>query len=326
MSVKHAVRTAVVGLSMGRAHAYAYNDAERADLRWVVDLNQSLAQEVAAELGCGHASNLEDVLGDVDAVSLCVPHHLHAPLSLQALAAGKHVLVEKPMANTEAECLDMIRVADEQNLKLMVAFPLRFRPAYRRLKQAIEHKEFGRVISVNGFVHSFLTPRPGSWFARKDQLGGGVLFSHGCHDIDIMIWLMGMPRRSAYVSTRVGTEWMEGEGTAQCVFEFEGGAVGNLSATWGFPFKNQKARIQVHTTEALIETSGNALVVHDKDGQRTLTESAPGRARRPGDGVIDEIEHFLSAITNDTTPLTDGREAMKSLRVVWDLYAGDSRS
>lgn len=321
MTANNKIKTAVIGLKMGRAHARAYKNTDLADLRWVVDLDEQLAKEVAEEVGCDWTTDYEKILDDVDAVSVCLPHHLHAPVSIKLLEAGKHVLVEKPMANTEEECLSMIELADKSNLKLMVAFPLRYRPEYQALKQAVASGEFGEVMTANSFVHSNLTPVPGSWFSRKDQLGGGVLFSHGCHDLDIMIWLLGIPVEAHYVATRVGTEWMEGEGTAQCVFAFENGALGNLSVSWGIPFKDQPSRIQVHTTKALLATKGGRLVVKDKDGERVLYEPPAERTRLTGSNVIDEIEHFLDCIIEDRAPLTDGPEAMKSLRVVWDLYA-----
>src|SRR5690606_17126172 len=150
---------------------------------------------------------------------------------------------------------------------------------------------------------------------------GGVLFSHGCHDVDIMIWLLGMPIRSYCVTTRVGTEWMEGEGTAQCVFEFPSGALGNLSVTWGFPYKDQPARLQVHTTKAMLAVTGSKLIVYDAEGRRALYEDPEGVQRTPGFGVIDEIVYFLDCIIEDKEPMTHGREAMKSLRVIWDLYS-----
>ncbi len=305
---------------MGRAHAHAYKEAEDSDLRWVVDLDTEKAAKVASEVGCEYTADLDSILDDVDAVSVCLPHHLHAPISQKLLEAGKHVLVEKPMANTEQECLAMIDAAKQRELTLMVAFPLRYRPAYQALKKAVSSGEYGKVISANGFVHGRLQPAPGTWFSRKEQLGGGVLFSHGCHDLDVMIWLLGQPQRSYYVGTHVGTEWMEGEGTAQCIFEFDEGALGNLSVSWGLPYKDQRSRIQVHTTEAMLAVTGSNLVIRDKDGERNLYEPPAGSQRTPGTGVIDEINHFIDCIQTGKEPLTNGHEALKSLRVVWELY------
>lgn len=311
------IRTAVVGLRMGAAHAKSYHRSENADLRWVCDLDEQLAAEMAEELGCQYTTDWESVLDDIDAISICTPHQLHEPQTVKALSAGKHVLVEKPMANTERECLSMIHASEQYGKKLMVAYPLRYLPSYTRLKEAINKKEFGEVISLNGFVHGFLTPRPGSWFSRKEDLGGGVLFSHGSHDIDIMVWLMGEPRRVAAFGTRIGTDWMEGEGTAHAIMEFGDGSVGNLSVTWGFPHKNIPSRLQVHTTEALLQVTSKGLEVVDKDGKRIV----PGSEPEPGRITVSyEVEHFLSSIINDTQPMTDGHDVLKGLRVIWDMY------
>lgn len=312
------LRTAVVGLRMGRAHAHAYKELEQTDLRWVVDIDEPWAEKVAAEVGCEWTTDFEHILDDVDAVSICLPHHLHAPFAIKAMEAGKHVLVEKPLANTEEQCLAMIGAAEKHNVKLMVGLPLRYWPEYRALKEAVDSGEYGDVICVNGYVHTRLEPRPGSWFARKDQLGGGVLFSHGCHDVDYLIWLFGQPRRASFLGTRVGTGWMEGEGTAQCIFSFDEDVLASLSVSWGTPFRAGVGRIQVHTTRALLRIAGKRLLVLDEAGERSLYEPPP--ARSPGQPVIDEVEHFVSCVLEDKQPLTDARESLKSLRVIWSLY------
>lgn len=319
MSTKK-IRTAVVGLGMGRAHAYAYKEAERSDLRWVVDLDEELAAKVAGELGCRYTKDWESILDDVDAVSICTPHHLHAPQTLKAIAAGKHVLVEKPMANTEAECQAMISAAEAKGVTLMVAYTVRFRPAVIRLREAVVNEEFGKAFNANCWIEARLTPRPGSWFSRKDQLGGGVLFSHGCHYIDILIWLLGTPRRVAHLGTRLGTEWMEGEGTAHSIIEFESGALGYLETSWGMPFSELPALFQVHTPQALLSLKGDRVEAVTAAGRQVLYEPPADQKRTPGSSVIGEIEHFLECIETGRRPDTDGYEALKSLRTIWAMY------
>ena len=114
------IRTAVVGLNMGLAHAHAYTMSERSELTYVVDLDEEKAAKLASELGCKHATDWTEILDEVDAISLCTPHHLHGPQALQAIKAGKHVIIEKPLANSEEECLELIRAADEHDVKLRV--------------------------------------------------------------------------------------------------------------------------------------------------------------------------------------------------------------
>lgn len=313
------IRTAVVGLGMGREHALAYKAAEGAELRWVVDLNEELAAKVAQEAGCSYTTDWKAILDDVDALSLCTPHHLHAPQTLYAIAAGKHVLVEKPMANTEQDCLAMIEAAESRGVTLMVGFSVRYRPAVKRLKEVIQNGEFGRPFNANCWIETRLPPQPGSWFSRKDQLGGGVLFSHGCHYIDILLWLLGAPKRVAHLGTRLGTEWMEGEGTAHSIIEFESGALGYLETSWGMRFSDQKALMHVHTPEALLvlDRGISRLDAVTAEGRKALYEPPAGERRG---AVRDEIQHFLECVDTGNPPDTNGREALKSLRTIWSMY------
>lgn len=313
------IRTAVVGLNMGLAHAHAYHLSEQSELRWVVDLDLDKAAKVAEELGCGYTSNWKEVLDDVDAISFATPHHLHAPMAMEAIAAGKHVLMEKPLANTEEDCLALIRAAEERGVTLMVAYIVRYRPEVQRLKEAIDNEEYGKPFNANCWIEGLLPPAPGTWFARKETLGGGVLFSHGCHYIDILLWLLGNPVKAIGLGTRLGTEWMEGEGTHHSMMQFESGALAHLVTSWGMPYKDTPALLHVHTPEACFVLKGRTLEVITAEGRKTLYE--PSGPAIPNSGALGEINHFLHCIQTGERPLTDGVESLKSHRAVWSIYA-----
>ncbi|MDF2724791.1 MAG: oxidoreductase [Paenibacillus sp.] len=313
------VRTAVVGLNMGLAHAHAYHLSERSDLRWVVDLDEEKAAKVAKELNCQHTADWRVALADVDAISFATPHHLHAPMALEAIAAGKHVLIEKPLANTEEDCLKLIQASEDKGVTLMLAYIVRFRPAVQMLKKLLDEQAYGKTINANCWIEGYLSPRPDTWFAKKDMLGGGVLFSHGCHYIDILIWLLGNPVQVAGLGTRVGTDWLEGEGTHHSVLQFESGALGHLVCSWGLQYKSTPALLHVHTTEACFVLAGSKLDVITKDGRQTLYE--PTAPAIPNSSALGEVDHFLECIQTGKRPLTDGYEGLKSHRVVWALYS-----
>lgn len=319
------IRTAVVGLNMGLAHAYAYKMAEKADLRWVVDLDEEKAAKVAKELGCNYTTDWTKILDDVDAVSLCTPHHLHAPQSLTAIAAGKHVLLEKPLANSEEDCLSVIRAAEANNVTLMLAFVVRFLPAIRKLKEAVDSGKYGKPISAQGWVQAYLNPAPGTWFASKEKLGGGCLFSHGCHYIDILLYLLGEPNRVAHFGNNVGAEWMEGEGTSHGLIEFKSGAIAHLNTSWGMRYKKSPAKFQIQLTEGFLELDNSMWTVTaiDKNGTETLYERPAEYPNRQGQNVLFEIEHFLDSIANGTRPETDGYEILKSHRTIWAMYGSE---
>lgn len=317
-SMASKISVAVIGMRKGMDHARAYAVSNQADLRWVVDMNEPLAARAADELGCAYATNWKEVLDEVDAISIVTPHHLHAPMALEALAAGKHVLIEKPMATTEEDCFRMITAAEEQKRTLMVAHNIRFRPSVQRLKQAIETEEFGKVININCWVEGGMKPNPGSWFSRKDSLGGGVLIAHGCHYIDAFLWLLGQPERVTGLGTRIGTEWMEGEGTQHSTLLFTNGALAHLTTSWGMKFKNPPARMHVHTTEACLILNDTKLEVITEKGKETLFEQAEPLAG--GYKILSVIDHFLDCIRTGHPPLTDGYSSLAALQVIWSIY------
>ncbi len=316
------VRTAVVGLNMGLAHAHAYARAQHSELKYVVDLDEEKAAKTADELGCKYATDWESILDEIDAVSICTPHHLHYPQAMKAISEGKHVLVEKPLANSEQECLELIEAADENNVKLMVAYVVRYLPAVRKLKEAIDSGKYGEPIHAQGWVNAFLPPMPNTWFARKETLGGGVLFSHGCHYIDILVWLFGEPKEVFQLGTRNGTDWLEGEGTSHSTIKFANGVLGSLSCSWGTKIGRPPAKYQIHMTEGLLILSNNMWEVEaiTSEGSEILYKPSPDAEQWPGRNVSYEIDHFLDSIVYDKTPETDGRDAMLSHRVIWSMY------
>jgi predicted dehydrogenase len=315
------IKTAVVGLRMGAAHAWAYHLSDKCELAYVVDLNEELANEMAAEFNCKATSDWKEAMANVDAISFATPHHLHYPMALEALKAGKHVLMEKPLANTEEQCLELIKVAEENNAILMLAYIVRYRPELIELKKALDSGEYGEIINASCWIEGFLEPRPDQWFAKKDQLGGGVLFSHGCHYVDILLWLLGDADRATGLGTRVGTEWMEGEGTSHAVIKFKSGALAHLITSWGLKYKDTPALLHIHTTKACFVVKGNTVEIINDEGRKVFYE--PKEPPIPHGSALGECEHFLDCIATGATPETDGHEGMKSHRVIWAIYGQD---
>ena len=312
------IKTAVVGLNMGAAHAWAYHLSDKSELRWVVDLDSEKAAQFAKDLNCQATADWREALADVDAISFATPHHLHYPMAMEALKAGKHVLMEKPLANTEEECLELIKTAEENNAVLMLAYVVRFRKDVQKLKEVLDSGEYGQPFNAQCWIQGYLTPRPDQWFAKKDQLGGGVLFSHGCHYVDIIQWLLGKCVRATGLGTRLGTEWMEGEGTSHALMQFESGALAHLNTSWGMKYKDAPALLHVHTPQACFVLAGGKLEIITEEGRKTLYE--PTEPPVPNSSALAECEHFLDSIANGTTPLTDGHEGMKSHRIIWAIY------
>jgi len=308
---------------MAKVHANRFTPlAERLELVAAVDLEKERAQAVANLVpGARAATDYREVLDEVDAVLLVLPHHLHHPVAMECLAAGKHVLVEKPMANSERECLEMIEAAEKAHRVLMVAYCMRYHPLVEKMEQLIKNRTYGDVFQVSIWTEQLTLVSPGTWGASAKTLGGGQLFSHGCHYIDILLAYLGRPVRGFHLGTNYCTPWMDWEGTSNVVMEFESGALGYHFGTWGAKGSRLKYSFHAHCTEAMIEAaiSLGKLILHWKGREEVLLETEPHKH------VEREMAHFLDCIESGQRPLTDGPRSLQGLRVIWRLYEAERR-
>lgn len=320
------VRIALVGCG-GMENSYEralVRVADRVEVVATVDTVLAKAQRAADRLDAKFAvTDYQSVLDMVDAVVLVLPHDLHHSIGMDCLKAGKHVLMEKPLANTEQECVDLTNQAASSGLTLMTAYPLRFHPLILRLKQFIDEKTLGEVFQVSIWTEQ-LTNRGGEngWVFSADQLGGGQFFSHGCHYVDLLLWMLGSPIRGAHLGTRVGTEWMEGEGTSNVMLEFESGVLGYHFGTWGARGTKLGNSFHVHGTEGMAEFDRSAGVLNVYRGNNVeLIERAEPNSKH----LHGELSHFLDCIRTGATPETDGAGSLQGLRVIWRLYEAERR-
>ena len=172
---------------------------------------------------------------DVDAVVICTPNALHAEQSIAALAAGKHVLCEKPMATTTADAEAMLAAAAQHDRLLLVLHPWRHHPAVIAVRDAIAAGDLGRVVRTHGYgVHADWGPS--GWFTDPALAGGGALVDMGIHAIDTARFLLGEPevrRVTASIATSFGEYAVDDD--AVVVIEWEGGARSVVESGWWQP-------------------------------------------------------------------------------------------
>jgi len=307
---------------------------ERLELAAAVDIEEERAAAVKEHFpDVRVATDYRQVLDDVDAVLLVLPHHLHHPVARACLEAGKHVLLEKPMANSEEECLDLIRASKKAGRVLMIAYCMRFHPLVGAMKEHLDAGTFGDVFQVSIWTEQLTRYPPDHWASKAATLGGGQLFSHGCHYIDILLWYLGRPLQGTHLGTNFGTPWMEREGTSNVTIEFAGGRLGYHFGTWGARGSRLRYSFHAHCTEGMLEAdiTGSRLLIHSGKTRETAGESLRGRT---GDGEVlmeaesgkhteNEMAHFLDCIETGTPPLTDGPGSLQGLRVIWRLYEAE---
>jgi len=308
---------------------------DQVEITATVDVVRERAQAVA-DLLPGEVTVSEDyreILDKVDAVLLVLPHHLHHPVTLECLAAGKHVLVEKPMANSEQECLEMIEAAKRADRVLMVAYCMRFHPLVVKMKELIDAKTYGDVFQLSIWTEQLTRYPEDHWASSAKTLGGGQLFSHGCHYIDLLLWMLGKPVWGTHFGTNTGTPWMEREGTSNVTIEFEGGVMGYHMGTWGARGSRLKYSFHAHCTEGMIEAdiSHGRLIAHSKS---VIHDPANHDAAQAEEVLLEiphakptevEMAHFIECIRTGKKPLTDPVSSLEGLQVIWKLYEAEEK-
>ena len=307
---------------------------ERAEISAVVDVDRERAQALS-DLLPNHPpvfTDYREAFPYGDTVLQSLPHHLHAQCTIDCLDAGLHVLAEKPLANSEAECLAMIDAAKRNQRILMVGYCMRYHPLIREMHRLIREEVYGKCFQLSIWTEQ-LTMLRSPWLGKRELLGGGQLFSHGCHYIDLLLWMMGKPVMGTHFGTNLGTPWMDREGTSNVCLQFESGALGYHFGTWGARGSRLKYDFQAHCEQGLIDLDFYAgkLVLYCKDPEhipgKTITSQETVLMEAPGNkSTALEMVHFLDCVESGKTPETNPEESLEGLRVIWKLYEGEDQN
>jgi len=304
------------------------------------DIIKERAEKTAGLLNAKYAfTDYKDMVDHVDAVLVVLPHHIHYEVGMFFIQNGKHVLMEKPMCKTEEECVNLIKAAEEKNVKLMTAYPVRYWPEILKLKEYVDSGIIGDVFNMSIWTeqHTHMT----EWGCKADTLGGGQFFSHGCHYIDILLWFLGNPVSGTHVGTNYGTPWMEKEGTSHATIKFESGALGYHMGTWGAVGTQLGRSFHIHGTRGMLaytthtgsENGGKILLYKNLNIAKELDEDPNMKdievLWETKDYILkktsEEIVHFIDCIKNDLVPITNGYESLQGLRVIWKLYEAEEK-
>ena len=278
------LRLAIVGCGWaGRRHA-AVSKAAGAEVILAIDTDLERAEALASSYpGARAATDLRRALDHpaVEAVSLCLPHHLHAEAAIQAAQAGKHLLVEKPIAATLDEADGMIRAADEARVTLMVAETVRFHPLYLTLQDLIRSGVIGKpaLVQVTRQAYlrqSFLEERP--WFLDAKQAAGGIMMSGGVHDFEALRMLLGEVESVYALRAPQRFLEMEGDDTSIAALRFRSGAAGTLVESFIMKSLDTAAGPEVHTLR--IDGDLGSLAARDSRPIRLFASSPLQRAPR----------------------------------------------
>lgn len=309
------MKVAIVGCGgLGNLHASCYAKIPGVTVVGVCDLDEGLANKLAERTGAAAYTSFDDMLeqSGCEVVSVTLPSFLHKPFAIRAAKAGKHVISEKPIALNLEDAEEMIRVCEEQGVRLFVGHVVRFFPEYVQLKQQIDRGAIGRP----GVAHlKRIGAHPGvrrPWF-KDDAKSGGVVADLMIHDIDFLRWTLGEVR-SVYGLRKVNDDI----DYALATLVFESGAVANVEGFWGYT--------GAFTTAAEIAGSGGiirgdssknvSLNIRKKkaantDGPFVEVPQSPGYSSP----FEKEIAHFVECIRENREPIVTARDAYKALEI-----------
>ena len=337
MSNPHGV--GIVGCGMiANFHAEAVSGLENARVVGATSRNPDSAAAFAHKHGCEAFDSLDAMLADdrIDVVSICTPSGAHLDPALAAAAAGKHVVIEKPLEISLARCDAIIDACDEAGVKLGGIVQSRFAPANVAIKRAIDAGRFGRLTLGDTYV-KWWRPQDyydsGGWRGTWALDGGGAYMNQAIHNVDLLLWFMGDVTEVCGLTATLAHDRIEVEDTGTAIVRFASGALGTLEATTSVhPGLLKKTEIHGDRGTAIVEHEHLLAWLFDDaaDGDDELLrqlgqqDGSTGGAADPKaisvDGHRAQFANFFDAIDNDTQPLVDGREARRSVELILAIY------
>ncbi len=308
--VRDARIEAVVGRDEGKTRAFAERYAIP---RWFTDYRKALE------------------LDEVDIADVCIPNSMHCQATVDAAAAGKHVICEKPLCLNLQEADQMIEACKRAKVKLMYAEELCFTPKYVRAKQLVDEGALGKVYLVKQSEKHF-GPHA-EWFWDVEQSGGGVMLDMGCHALEFFRWVLGKPKARSVIAqmgTYVHGDKTKGDDNAIAIVEFEGNAVGMAEESWA-RHGGMDDRAEIYGSKGVTYADlhhGSALETFSEVGYGYAVEKAPETKgwtftvfeEEWNYGFPQELEHFVSCVKEGTEPLETGEDGRAVLEMIMAAY------
>jgi predicted dehydrogenase len=311
-------------------HVQSLRELEGARLAAVADIKASRAQRFANEYGAEPYTDYRDLLDrpDLDVITISTPSGLHAQMAIDAMQAGKHVIVEKPMALSLEDAGRMIAVSEATGRKLCVVLQNRYNPPMQELRAVVDSGRLGRLLLGNATVRWY---RPQEYYEDEWHgtwaMDGGALMNQSIHHIDALQWLMGAPE-SVFAYSATLAHRMEAEDIGVASIRFRSGALGAVEgSTVTYP-ENMEGSVAIFGEYGSLKVGGTALnrkviwkirdaLEHEREAIVRDEVDPPSVYGQSHKAVTADM---IGAIREDRQPQTHGREGRKSLALVLAMY------
>ena len=307
----------------------AFQRAKRSEVVAIASRDADVAARVADELGIRTSHGSYEALladGNVDAVYIPLPNHLHAQWTVAAAEAGKHVLCEKPLAMSSADAQQMVDACADAGVVLMEAFMYRLHPSWVTVREAVASGRIGSLRAIQSWF-SYYNDDPAN-IRNIPAAGGGALYDIGCYCIDLSRLLFGAEPTAVSASV-VRDPTMGIDVLTSAILEFPGGRVASFTCSTRL---ETDQRVHVYGTNGRIEVEIPFNIPPDRETRVTITRGASGPVEPPtetltfpaADPYTVEAEHFAAVVIDGVTPQFPISDAVSNLRVVEQIFdAGD---
>lgn len=273
----------------------------------------SLAEELGtANIFADYMNLLQDA--SIEAVLVSTPHDLHEEICINAFKAGKHVLVEKPLATSVKEAENIIRAAEKAGKVLLVGHNERYIPAHLEIKKMLAENRLGRVFGARADHYQNFNPPESSWWRDKARAGGGAVIGSGVHRLDLLLWYLGEAAEVCSYQTGVPFR-SNAEILNASIIKFKSGAIAEFFCNWGiFSYPH-------YETISVFGEEGHLTYGQNNSGQLLFSgqnqpEATP-IACPPAEG---QWAHFYNCIRHGKKPLIGAGEALQTTRLLEAIY------
>ncbi len=307
-------------LSLAHMHAYSYGRAldslPNATVIGVYDPDHERGIQGAQQMKTTFFSDPNELLAQVDAAIICSENSLHRKFTELAAKHGCHVLCEKPIATTMEDGQAMIDVCREANVKLQIAFPVRFCTPVIQVKALLDDGAIGEVLAIRGTNHGQM---PGGWFVDPQLSGGGAVMDHTVHVVDVIRWFLDREFVSVFAEADTLLWDVEIDDCGMLSMELEGGIFVTQDPSWSRPRTNPtwgNVTLEIIGTEGVIHLDAyaqNFFVYDDTNNKVTQRSFAE-------DMDFGLIKDFIAMIEEDREPSITGYDGLKAMEVALAAY------
>ena len=306
---------ALVGVGrIGVTHLAVIKDTPNMVLKAIVEPREDVGRKFAEENHCDYYKDVSELAGhdEIDAVDICVPEEYHVSAAEAAAKAGKHILIEKPLAKTYDECQQIIAAAKAANVRLMVAHTCHFMPQYQRLRNEFQE---GRIGELNEVAIRRYGPRITNEYVKGRVTIG---FYMAIHDLDASMWMTGHKITEIFAE-KIDKLGLYGEDGLDMVFRYDNGACGTMNVSWTLPasYPGSVAELDFIGDKGIVRmapyTSG-IMAYTDRVAPVSLVQN-----RIDGQmwgSYSNELYHFADAVMNNKEFNVDNEESAYAVKVI----------